>query len=309
MEMSGKVLVTGANGFLAVNVINALLAACCQVRGILRRKGSYQGAVSESLELYEGDFTDETVLPDAMSGCSAVVHCAACTDQSASEEEYRRVNVDAVKNLFEAAAVAGIGRVVNISSANIFGYGTKESPGDESSPVRFPFTESGYAMSKAGAQKVVDSFRDRLEVITLCPTFMLGPYGSPAGSCRIVSMGYRRRLVFCPPGGKNFVPVQDVASAAVKALVKGVPGKEYIVAGENLTYREFYGILGERTGCRAAPGSSSRRLLHRLGAMRRGAAFLLQASHFDGFLQDIPVLPSIPPLLRKATGEIHYAYP
>ena len=99
MEMSGKILVTGANGFLAVNVINALLAACCQVRGILRRKGSYQGAVSESLELYEGDFTDETVLPDAMSGCSAVVHCAACTDQSASEEEYRRVNVDAVKNL------------------------------------------------------------------------------------------------------------------------------------------------------------------------------------------------------------------
>ena len=29
----------------------------------------------------------------------------------------------------------------------------------------------------------------------------------------------------------------------------------------------------------------------------------------DGFLQDIPVLPSIPPLLRKATGEIHCAYP
>lgn len=265
MEMSGKILVTGANGFLAVNVINALLAACCQVRGILRRKGSYQGAVSESLELYEGDFTDETVLPDAMSGCSAVVHCAACTDQSASEEEYRRVNVDAVKNLLEAAAVAGIGRVVNISSANIFGYGTKESPGDESSPVRFPFTESGYAMSKAGAQKVVDSFRDRLEVITLCPTFMLGPYGSPAGSCRIVSMGYRRRLVFCPPGGKNFVAVQDVAAAAVAALTEGIPGEAYLLTGENLSYREFYRLLSERTGCRSVRISLPSALLLSLG--------------------------------------------
>ena len=261
----GRVLVTGMNGLLGTNTAHALAAAGYEVRGLLRRRASYRGIASDRISLYEGDFTDVAVLADAMEGCSAVIHCAACTSQNASEEEYSRVNVIALHNLLDTAASLGIRRVVYISSANIFGYGTKESPGDESSPVRFPFTESGYAMSKAGAQEIVDSFRDRLEVITLCPTFMLGPYGSPAGSCRIVSMGYRRRLVFCPPGGKNFVAVQDVAAAAVAALTEGIPGEAYLLTGENLSYREFYRLLSERTGCRSARISLPAALLLSLG--------------------------------------------
>ena len=247
----GRVLVTGMNGLLGTNTAHALAAAGYEVRGLLRRRASYRGIASDRISLYEGDFTDVAVLADAMEGCSAVIHCAACTSQNASEEEYSRVNVIALHNLLDMAASLGIRRVVYISSANIFGYGTKDRPGDGSCPTMPPFTSSGYAMSKARARQVVREFRDRMEIVTLCPTFMIGPYDSKPGSGRIILMGYRRRIVFCPPGGKNFVPVQDVAAAAVSALVKGVPGKEYIVAGENLSYREFYRLLAECTGVRS----------------------------------------------------------
>ena len=129
MEQKGKILVTGANGFLATNIVNALLESGYQVRGLLRRKNSYAGPGHPGLELVEGSFTDETALSGAMEGCTAVIHSAACTSQSATEEDYRRINVEGVRTVFGTAVRSGIGRVVYISSANIFGYGTEDAPG------------------------------------------------------------------------------------------------------------------------------------------------------------------------------------
>lgn len=123
-----------------------------------------------------------------------------------------------------------------------------EHPGDESRPSVPPFSLAGYTRSKIEAQKVIDSYRGRIETVTLCPTFMIGPFDSRPGSGRIILMGYRKPLIFCPPGGKNFVAVQDVASCAVTALVKGTPGEAYLIAGENLSFRQFYSLLKDRTG-------------------------------------------------------------
>lgn len=242
-----RILVTGANGLLATNTIHALIAAGYMVRGTLRDRKKYRGISSPALELSEGDFTDTEFIAQAVRGCSGVIHCAACTSTRADMEEYRRVNVTATGQLLEASCRAGLRRIVNISSANIFAYGTKEHPGDESRPSIPPFSLSGYTISKQEAQEVVREFEDRIEIVTLCPTFMIGPYDSRPSSGRIIIMGYHKALIPCPPGGKNFVAVQDVASCAVSALVKGTPGQAYMVAGDNLSYREFYSILKERT--------------------------------------------------------------
>ena len=53
------ILVTGANGLLGTNVIHALVAAGYNATGLLRRKDSFRGALSGSLELVEGDITSQ----------------------------------------------------------------------------------------------------------------------------------------------------------------------------------------------------------------------------------------------------------
>lgn len=158
-----KILVTGANGLLATNTIHALLAAGYEVRGVLRDRKKYCGITSASLELEEGDFTDPDFIYDALEGCSGVIHCAACTSQKAGMEEYLRVNARATGQLLEAACSLGVRRVVYISSANIFAYGSMEHPGDESRPSVPPFSLAGYTRSKIEAQKVIDSYRGRRE--------------------------------------------------------------------------------------------------------------------------------------------------
>jgi nucleoside-diphosphate-sugar epimerase len=102
-----------------------------------------------------------------------------------------------------------------------------------------PFTRSHYALSKKEADLLVRSFADRLQVCLIHPTFMIGAYDAKPSSGAILIMG-SKRVVWVPPGGKNFVNASDVASAVIAALDRGVSGRSYLVTGENLTYLEFF---------------------------------------------------------------------
>ena len=71
-----RVLVTGANGFLATNAIAQLLEDGYEVVGVLRRSGSYIGLPHPHLSLVEGDFTDRNFISKAVEGCDHIVHIA-----------------------------------------------------------------------------------------------------------------------------------------------------------------------------------------------------------------------------------------
>lgn len=247
-----RVLVTGANGFLATNAIAQLLEDGYEVVGVLRRAGSYIGLPHPRLSLAEGDFTDRQFIWEAVKGCDHIVHIAAMTGQTGSREDYFRVNVDATVQLAEAAIQAGIKRMIYICSANAFAYGSMDCPGDESSPTRWPFTESDYAVSKAEAQRKLLEYTDRIEIVTVNPTFMIGPMDIKPSSGRIITMGYGRRIMAAPPGGKNFVHVGDVAAGIVAALRKGVNGQAYLLCGQNMDYHSFYSTLSHVSGHKMA---------------------------------------------------------
>jgi nucleoside-diphosphate-sugar epimerase len=137
-----------------------------------------------------------------------------------------------------------------VSTANTIGYGSIEKPGHEGLPARFPFTKSGYALSKTEAQELVLSYAHsgRINTIAVNPTFMIGPYDAKPSSGRIITMTVNRKLVPVPPGGKNFVDVRDVAAGICNALEKGKSGNAYLMAGENLSYDEFYSRLEKVCG-------------------------------------------------------------
>lgn len=243
-----KILVTGANGFLATNTISKLLDDGYGIIGILRNRSSFIGERHPNLTLIEGDFTDNDFISKHLGNCDHVVHIAAMTGQTGKKEEYYRVNTEATVRLAEAAADAGIKRMIYVCTANAFAYGTYDDPGNEDKPTKWPFTESDYAMSKALAQKELQKLTDRIEIITVNPTFMLGPMDIKPSSGRIITMGYGRRVMAAPPGGKNFVHVGDVSKGISAALKKGRNGEAYLLCGENMDYYSFYKLLASISG-------------------------------------------------------------
>ncbi|MFT3752208.1 MAG: hypothetical protein QM800_04790, partial [Paludibacter sp.] len=77
-------------------------------------------------------------------------------------------------------------------------------------------------------------------VVIINPTFLIGAFDTKPSSGKLMLMGYKKRLMFAPRGGKNFVPVRDVATAVYNALTQGRNGERYLASGTNLSFSEFY---------------------------------------------------------------------
>ena len=236
------VLVTGANGLLGTNVVLELLSRGYAVKGLVRSRRRFMDYSHPLLELVIGDIRDKTSLQAAARGCDFVVHTAADTSQKHLKvTDYDAVNLEGTKNILDLCRQEGIRRLVYIGTANTCGFGSRENPGDEQSPPAPPFTGCLYALSKIKAGELIDTaVSEGMDIVTISPTFMIGPYDYKPSSGRIINMALNKKVVFYPPGGKNFVHAADVARGVVNALEKGVAGDNYLMANENLSYRDFF---------------------------------------------------------------------
>lgn len=170
-----SVLVTGAGGFMGSH-----LAADQQLRGRrvvaldldparvahLERPGSF--------EVVRGDFTDPSVMRDALHGTDTVFHLAAAhLGARLSEAEHRRVNVEGVRRLVEAAAESGVRRFIHCSSVGVHGR-VEHPPADEESPCR---PELDYERTKLEGEGVVRSAirQHAFPAVVLRPVWVYGP--------------------------------------------------------------------------------------------------------------------------------------
>ncbi|TNF23706.1 MAG: NAD-dependent epimerase/dehydratase family protein, partial [Deltaproteobacteria bacterium] len=235
-------LVTGADGLLGSHIVRELLDAGHAVR-VLVQAGSASPTL-DGLEIARvtGDLLDPASLAAAVRGCDRVVHAAAITDIGAGRERTFAVNVDGTRNVVDACLAEGVGRLVFVGSASAHGFGSLESPGDETSP--FPDAHRGmvYAESKhAAAELVRDAVAARgLDAVLVAPTFMLGDHDWRPSSGEMLRQYLERGVPAVPPGGRNFANAADVARGIVAAAERGERGETYLLGGENLTYGAFF---------------------------------------------------------------------
>lgn len=244
------VFVTGANGLLGTNLVLELLRRNYAVKALVRDKKKFIDYTHPNLQLVTGDIRDKNSLEKGMQDCTLVVHTAADTSQKHLKlQDYDPVNLQGTKNILETGRAMNVQKLVYIGTANTFGYGTFDEPGNEDNPSAAPFTGCLYAQSKMRVQEMVDAAaRNGINVVTISPSFMIGPYDYKPGSGRILRMALNRKIVFYPPGGKNFVHAADVARGVVNALEEGQPGEKYLMVNENLTFLEFFKIVARLTG-------------------------------------------------------------
>jgi nucleoside-diphosphate-sugar epimerase len=197
------------------------------------------------VNVVEGSFTNEETLLLAAKNCDSIIHIAAITATNLlNYKDYKPINVDASSLIINIANRLNIKNIVYVSSANTIGFGTIHHLSCERDAIEFPFTESFYAQSKVEAEKLfVEAAKSAdSHIIIINPSFMIGAYDVKPSSGKLVLMGYRKRWMFVPNGGKNFVAAHDVAIAVCNALTEGTNGERYLATGINLTFKEFYEI-------------------------------------------------------------------
>lgn len=244
------VLLTGANGFLGNHLARKLLERGYAVRAFVRESSNIQPLNGLPLDFWQGDLRDPDHVLAATYGCDFVVHAGALAQVNpARSSTIWDVNVQGTENVLKAARRVGVQRLVYVGTANVFGFGTKEQPGNEMQPYMGTRYGLDYMDSKKTAtDRVLQAVRHGLPAVLVHPTFMLGPMDTKPTSNEMIRALYQGQVPGYPPGGKNYVHVSDVATAIVNALTQGTVGESYILGNENLSYQEAFTMIADVVG-------------------------------------------------------------
>jgi len=239
-----KVLVTGANGLLGHSVVFELLKRNHNVSIIVRSKQNIYFDLN-AVQVHIGNFTNYEQLKLAAEGCDAIIHIAAITATNLLYyKDYQKINAAGASLIVQVTDELNIKKLVFVSTANTVGYGNQIQLADETHPIKFPFSNSFYAQSKAEAETIfVEASKNpEKHIVIVNPTFIIGAFDAKPSSGKMILMAYKKLIMFAPKGGKNFVAVTAVASTVCNALKQGRSGERYLASGENISFREFYAL-------------------------------------------------------------------
>ena len=131
-----QVLVTGATGFTGSHLARGLASGGRDVRALVRDPARAAELQASGIELVTGDLRDPAALATAVAGVEVVYHIAAIYRQAGvSRATYEAVNATVVRQLIEAAAAAGVRRVVHCSTVGVHG-DVEHPPANEDAPLK-----------------------------------------------------------------------------------------------------------------------------------------------------------------------------
>jgi UDP-glucose 4-epimerase len=160
-----KVFVTGAAGFIASHVVDALLQAGEEVVGFDNMSTGFDeylaGAMANpGFRFIKGDVLDRTLLTEAMSGADVVCHLAANADVRHGTEHPDRdleQNTIGTFNILEAMRANRVRRIIFSSTGSVYGEASV-FPTPEDAP--FPIQTSFYGASKLAGEALISAYAE-----------------------------------------------------------------------------------------------------------------------------------------------------
>ena len=160
-----KVLVTGAGGFMGSHLVEHLVQMGVQTKAFVHYNSfnswgwidTFDEHIQNNLEVLSGDIRGAYGVRSAVKGCDAVFHLAALIGipfSYCSPDSYVDTNVRGTLNVVQAARDLGVGKVVHISTSEVYGTGIY-FPMNEEHPLQ---GQSPYSASKIGADQIALSF-------------------------------------------------------------------------------------------------------------------------------------------------------
>ena len=249
-------LVTGATGYLGVELVRTLRARDREVRALARSDAGAARLDGLGAEVVRGDVTVPDSLGPVFSGVTRVFHLAGVVAHRARDDSrLRTVNVDGARNSLAASRTAGVERVVFVSSVAAVGpAATPAHPRDEGAWMidgddgRPDFRYARY--KAAGEQLALEAAADGLGVVVANPGFAIGPGDVHRVSSWPIEEYLRGRLRFTIDGGLSYVDTRDIAAGLLLTEERGRTGERYILTNDegNLSHRDFFARVGSATG-------------------------------------------------------------
>lgn len=259
-----RILVTGGAGFIGSHYVRTLVSGGYpgfeDSHVTVLDKLTYAGnlanlaPVSGRFTFVHGDICDDRLLADLLPGHDAVVNFAAEThvDRSITgAAEFVTANVAGVQVLLDACRTANVGRVVHVSTDEVYGSipsgsWTERAPLDPNSP---------YAAAKAGGDLIALAYARThgldVSITRCCNNY--GPYQYPEKVIPLFATNLieGKRVPLYGDGGnvRGWIHVDDHCRGIQLVLEKGGPGGVYHIDGDaELTNRDLTAAILDACG-------------------------------------------------------------
>ncbi|MEV7391756.1 MULTISPECIES: SDR family NAD(P)-dependent oxidoreductase [unclassified Streptomyces] len=259
-----KILVTGGAGTIGSNLVDLLAEGGAReivvldnfVRG--RRANLAQALPSGAVEIVEGDVRDADTVRKVTEGADLVFHLAAIRITQCAEEPRlaNEVLVDGTFNVLEAAAAAGVAKVVASSSASVYGMAEVFPTTERHHPYN---NDTFYGAAKAFNEGMLRSFHAMygLDYVALRYFNVYGPRMDIHGLYTEVLIRWMERIEAGEPPlilgdgtqTMDFVDVRDIARANVLAAESDLTDEVFnIASGTETSLKELAEGLLEAMG-------------------------------------------------------------
>jgi nucleoside-diphosphate-sugar epimerase len=250
-ESSKTIFLTGATGLVGGHVAEEALKRGCRVRALVRGSSDTRLLDRLGVEKVPGDLADADALRRGVQGADWVFNCAAKVGDWGTLEEFRAINVDALKLLLDAAVDAEVGRFVHVSSLGVY-EGRDHHGTDESTPPAANSLDA-YTRSKTEAEALALRYAEErgLAVSIVRPGFIYGERDRTVLPKLLTNL---RRGTFAYFGSGE----QALNCIYVKNLVHGIflaaetpqaVGEVFnLTDGEPVSKRKFVGRVAELDG-------------------------------------------------------------
>ena len=243
--MAGRVLVTGASGFVGGAVVRRLLQDGRDVRAAVRREP--EAVPTACTSVIVGDIDGSTRWSHAVGDIATVVHCAARVHRLADNAadplaDFRATNRDGTANLARQAAAAGVARFVFVSSIKV--NGEASAPGRPFRADDRPEPRDPYGVSKHEAEQALAEIGSAsgMEVVVIRPPLVYGP-GVKANFRTM--LGWLQRGLPLPFGAihnqRSLVALENLADLVAACTThRAAAGRTFLVSdGEDLSTPEL----------------------------------------------------------------------
>ncbi|HXU60131.1 MAG TPA: NAD-dependent epimerase/dehydratase family protein, partial [Polyangia bacterium] len=247
------ILVTGGTGFLGSHLLKLLAAdpAVAPRLRVLVHSAAPAWLRDLGLTLVQGSVTAPESLTAAVDGVAEIYHLAGLVSHLPGDaHRMYAVHVDGTRFLCEAAVKAGVRRIVMASTSGTIAVSRREDDiADEGVPTpidlisRWPY----YASKHYQEETAKRACRDKVELVTVNPSLLLGPGDDRLSSTRFILQFIARDIALMPEGGVNLVDARDVAALLPVAMARGTAGERYLVGAVNWSFADLFGRLERLT--------------------------------------------------------------
>ena len=247
-----SVLLLGAGGFLGLNTFDALRAVGLDPLCGRRRRSNVLGLRQRGARLVEADLDKPDTLREAMNGCRTVVHLAGHYPRfSNTPEESVALGVHQTRTVLDAAAAAGVQRLVYVSST-----ATVARRPDASSTEADTFDSAPgfgtYHRLKWAMEALVGSER-RFLTATVCPGACLGAFDWKVGTSALLWQILRKEPLAYPDGIISWVDARDVGEALARLATMSSPPPRVLLSAGSVSARALLRRVVERWGSPPLP--------------------------------------------------------